>query len=98
MITKNLDLDDGAVMSSSVSRLKPSGVRNVIDYVGFFVMIVTGVGLLFGKSQVRYLYLVWGVFVISYQFISFPEKLFLVPGLLFFILVVFILFRHSKTS
>lgn len=36
LITKSLGLDEGVATSSSISKLKPSVIRNGIDYVGFF--------------------------------------------------------------
>ena len=71
--------------------------------IGFMISLIlanfiAGIGMLKQKNWARYLYAFFGLASISVNFISAPTKLAIVPGVVFYIVVLFFLFRSRANA
>ncbi len=66
-------------------------------FLSIVVNIVSGIGMLNGQNWARVFYTVWGIVGLVASFMLAREKMIMIPGLIFFIIVVFFLFSpHSN--
>jgi hypothetical protein len=65
-------------------------------FIGLVVMVMSGVGMLKGQGWARLLYVVWGVIGMLIGFATSPIKAALIPGLVFFGIVIFFLYRPAS--
>ena len=76
----------------------PLPVQYAMIFVGLLVGIVCGVFMLKGANWARLLYVGWGILGFAISFITTPGKLTMLPGIIFFAIVVFFLFRPKANA
>ena len=76
--------------------LLPIPLQYAMMIIGLVVIIVSGVGMLKGLGWARLLYVIWGVIGMLIGFATSPIKAALIPGLVFFAVVVFFLYRPAS--
>jgi hypothetical protein len=79
------------------SRL-PISVQYFQAYAGLLVTFVSGIAILKGRNWGRLLYVLWSIIGFVITLVTMPIKLALVPGILFFIVVAFFLYRPKATE
>lgn len=76
----------------------PLHIQYAFAFAGLVVMIVSGIAMLKGCNWARYLYAIWvGVGLLIGLAVS-PMKTILVPQIVVFAIVVFLLFRSTATA
>ncbi|MFC1551584.1 hypothetical protein ACFL6P_03355 [Candidatus Latescibacterota bacterium] len=75
----------------------PIPIQHVLSYAGLIVSIVSGIAILQGENWGRFLYFIWSVITIVIGIFTSPNILFMIPGLVIFAVLAFILFL-SKAS
>jgi hypothetical protein len=78
----------------------PLPVQNVLSLLGALVTLASGVGVFYGRSWGRVLYVAWSVIRFLLGLATSPMKLGLVsmaPGLVLFLIVAFFLFRKRAS-
>ena len=76
----------------------PISLQYAINYIGLTIMIVSGAGMLKGFNWSRLLYAVWGSIGFIIGAFTSPMKMMLIPGLVFFAIVIFFLFRPKANE
>ena len=71
----------------------PISVQFVMMYVGLSISIISAIGMLKQQNWARLLYVAWSALGFSISLITSPMKTALIPGLLFFAIIVFFLFQ-----
>ncbi|MFC1490080.1 hypothetical protein ACFL6K_02595 [Candidatus Latescibacterota bacterium] len=75
----------------------PIPIQHLLSYVGSFVSIVSGFAILNRENWGRFLYFIWSVVTIVISYFSSPSAIYMIPGLVIFVIFTFILFL-SKAS
>ena len=76
----------------------PIPVQFAVTYAGLLVMIVSGIAMLKGQNWGRLLYVIWSLIGFLIGVATSPMKLMMIPGGLFFAVVVFFLFRPKANQ
>ena len=76
----------------------PVPIQQLLSYAGIAVSIVSGMYLLDGANWARFLYVIWSFIGILISIISLPNLLFIIPGLVFWIIITFYLFRPQAND
>ncbi|MGD9637058.1 MAG: hypothetical protein AB7G28_13620 [Pirellulales bacterium] len=90
--------DDPRVAELMARRPVPVEVQQAMLLAGAVVNFVSGYFLLRGQKWARHLYIAWSLVQFGYAWMAAPIRLAIVPGLLFFSLVVFLLFRPRANA
>lgn len=78
--------------------LLPIPLQYAMMYIGLVVSFVCGVGMLKGQGWVRLLYVIWGAIGLLINLITSPMKVAIIPGLIFFVIIVFFLYRPASNQ
>ncbi len=62
-------------------------------YIGILVSVAAGIGMLKKQNWARFLNVIWGAIGLLVPLFTTPLKMELIPGLLFYAIIVFFLFR-----
>ena len=73
-------------------------LQYAIMYIGLAILIICGIGMLKGKGWARLLYVTWGAIGFLTNLISFPMKVGIIFGLIFFVIIVFFLYRPASNQ
>lgn len=73
----------------------PLPVQYIMIYLGLTVILVSGIGMLKGQNWARVLYAGWNALGIVVGLATSPAKIGLIPGILFYLVVVVFLFRPA---
>jgi len=76
----------------------PVPVQWAMTYAGILIMIVAGFAFLKGRNWGRYLYLVWSVTGFAIGFAISPMKMTMIPGFVFFLVVITLLFLPQSNA
>jgi hypothetical protein len=76
----------------------PISVQYAISYVGFLIMIVSGVAMLKGQNWGRWLYVVGTALGFLFGIMTSPLKEMMIPGFVVFVVVTFFLFRPKANN
>lgn len=90
--------DDPRVEELMARRPVPIAVQQGMLFAGAVANLVSGYFLLRGQNWARHLYVAWTIVQFGYAWLAAPFRLVIVPGLLFFLLVVFFLFRPRANA
>lgn len=74
----------------------PVMLQYVIGYFGLAVQAACAVALLKGFRLGRTVYLYWGLIGVVFGFATSPLKMALIPGTIFYVVVLFFLFRPAS--
>lgn len=78
--------------------LLPISVQYVLGYIGITVMVVCGSFLLKGENWSRIVYVTWNIIGFTVSVITSPMKTALIPGLVFFLVICYLLFSPKANS
>ena len=76
----------------------PISLQYAMMYIGLAVSVISGVGMLKGQNWARFLYVIWGAIGFLIGLVTSPMKAAMIPGLLFFAIIVFFLYRPASTQ
>jgi hypothetical protein len=76
----------------------PIPLQYIMMYFGLLAQIASGFAMLKRKNWGRLLYPIWGAIGLVIGLITSPIKLMLIPGVVFFAVVVFFLFRPNANE
>ncbi|MHB1948469.1 MAG: DUF7144 family membrane protein [Gammaproteobacteria bacterium] len=71
----------------------PMNVQYVMMYLGVVILFICGLGFLKGKNWARILYVIWGILGIIMNFVILKLSPILIPGIVFFVIIIFFLYR-----
>ena len=74
----------------------PITMQYMIMAVGLLIMIISGIGMLYGKNYARILYVSWTPLAIIISLLTSPAKTMMIPGIVLFLIIVFFLFRTES--
>jgi hypothetical protein len=74
----------------------PIPLQYAMLVTGLAVMIASGIGMLKGLGWARLLYVIWGAIGTLIGFATSPIKTALIPGVVFFAVVIFFLYRPAS--
>lgn len=75
----------------------PLPIQYGMMFVGLVITLASGIAILKGYNWGRFLYLGWGVLGLIIGALTSPMKMTLIPGLVFLIIISFLLFRPKAT-
>jgi hypothetical protein len=90
--------DNPEVQELMARRPVPIVVQQVMLFAGAVANLVSGYFLLRGQNWARHLYIAWTIVQFGYAWLAAPFRLVIVPGVLFFLLVAFFLFRPRANA
>ncbi len=93
LITSTASLNNPMVKELMAKSPIPIPVQYAMMYIGLLVSIVSGIGMLKKQNWARFLYIICGAIGFLIGLFTSPMKMALIPGLLFFAIIVFFLFR-----
>lgn len=76
----------------------PISLQHAMMYFGLLVQLVSGIAMLKCKNWGRLLYSIWGVIGLVIGLLTSPVKMMLIPGTIFFAVIVFLLFRPKANE
>ena len=74
----------------------PITMQYMIMAVGLLIMIISGIGMLYGKNYARILYVSWTPIAIIISLLTSPAITMMIPSIVFFLIIVFFLFRTES--
>ncbi len=98
LLTSSVNLNNPIVKGIMAKNPIPISVQYMIMYVGLLISIVSGIGLLKKQNWARFLYVVWNTIGSLITLFTSPMKTALIPGLIFFIVIVIFLFRPGTNQ
>ena len=76
----------------------PIPLQYAMMYLAFAMLVISGIGMLKGQGWAKLLYVIWGAIGSLISLITSPAKAALIPGLLFYAIVVFFLYRPASNK
>ena len=98
LITSSISLNSPMIKEIMSRSPIPIPVQYAMMYIGLLVSIVSGIGMLKKQNWARFLYVIWGAIGFLIGLFTSPMKMALIPGLLFFAIIVFFLFRPGANE
>ncbi len=95
MIGMAIMLNDPMVRDQMRLSTLPISIQYTMSYLGFVIKILSGIVILNGRNWGRLLYVAWHIISITVAVTSSPTKAAVIPGLMFFLVVTFFLFRRE---
>ena len=74
----------------------PITMQYMIMTVGLLIMIISGIGMLYGNNYAHILYVSWTPLAIIISLLTSPAITMMIPGIVFFLIIVFFLFRTES--
>lgn len=96
IVSSALTYDNPEVVRLMELSAIPITMQYIIMAVGLLIMIISGIGMLFGKNYARILYVSWTPIAIIISLLTSPAKTMMIPGVVFFLIIVFFLFRSDS--
>lgn len=78
--------------------LLPLAVQYAIGYTGLAVQVACAAAILTAQPWGRWVYVGWGALGLLVGFLTSPIKMALIPGLVLFAVVAFVLFRPAANA
>ena len=76
----------------------PANIQYIMTYAGLLITLVCGIAMLKGKNWARLLYVGWSVAGFLIAMVTSPLKTILIPGIIFFLIIAFFLFRPKANE
>jgi hypothetical protein len=93
LVTSTVSLNNPLVEELMAKSQIPVPAQYVMLYLGLMVQLASCIGMLKGQNWGRWLYVIWGAIGAMIGLATSPMKVMMIPGILFFLVVVFFLFR-----
>lgn len=93
-----LQQNDPQVQEALKSSPLPAPVQFGMMVAGIAIQFACGYAMLGGKNWARVLYVAWNLLGICIAFFTVPAKLFLLPGITLFAVIVFFLYRPAANA
>ena len=97
IVTTSLLLNNPSMTELMSKNPVPIPVQYTISYTGMLAMIICGIGMLKGQNWSRFLYVIWTAIGLAISIVTSPMKAAMIPGVVFFVVVTFFLFRPAAT-
>jgi len=78
--------------------LIPIPLQFVMLYAGLLITVVSGIAMLKRQNWARLLYVFWGAMGFMISVLTSPMKPMMIPGIIFFLVVAFFLFRPKANE
>jgi hypothetical protein len=98
LVTSFFTMDNPQVRELMAKSPLPIPLQYVLMYLGLTISLVSGFAMLRGCDWGRKLYVGWSCVGFLIGFATSPMKFALMPGLVFFIVIVFFLFRPRANA
>ena len=93
LITSTVCWNNPKVQELMAKSPLPIPAQYAMLYLGLVVTLASGIGILKGQDWARWLYVIWSAIGSIIGLATSPMKLMMLPGILFFLVVVLFLFR-----
>jgi len=93
LISSTFSLNNPLARELMAKSLLPISVQFAMLYFGLLLSIAAGIWMLKGQNWARLLYVIWSIIGLVVGLITSPIKVAMIPGLVFFIIITFFLFR-----
>lgn len=97
-LISSFSLKDPMVKELMAKSPLPLPIQYAMTYIGLLVSIANGIGMLKKQNWARFLYVIWGAIGLLIGLFTSPVKTFLIPGLIFFIIITFFIFRPAANQ
>jgi len=98
LFTTLLTLNNPKVQESMARSSIPISVQYAMAYAGLVLRLVCGIAMLNARNWSRILYAVWGGLMLLISFATSPMKLAMIPGTLFFAIIVLLLYQPKAND
>ena len=98
LITSTVSLNNPTVKELMAKSPIPIPVQYAMLYLGLLVSIASGAGMLKRQNWARLLYVIWAALGSLVGLCTSPMKTALIPGTIFFIVIVIFLFRPKANQ
>ena len=98
LIINTAMLRDPRVIKLMAENPMPMPLQYVLTYLGLSLSIVAGFAMLKGKNWGRLLYTIWGIIGLAVGMATAPAKVAMIPGAIFFVIVVVFLFLPKANA
>lgn len=98
LVVSLLTMNNPAIQDIMQHNTLPMTVQYVLMYAGVAVLIISGIGILTRRNWARFLYLIWGSIGIIIQLVTAHAGMILIPGVIFFVIIVYFLFRAKASA
>lgn len=93
LIASSASLNNPMVKELMAKSPIPISAQFAMMFIGLVVSLASGIGMLKKQNWARFLYVIWGAIGLLIGLFTSPIKTALIPGVLFFAIIVFFLFR-----
>lgn len=76
----------------------PIPVQYAMAYVGFLILIISGIAMLKGHNWARFLYVIYSLIRLIIDIATLPIKAAIIPGVVVFLFAAFFLFRLNANA
>lgn len=98
LIVNLLTFNNSEIKDMMANSPMPMALQYALMYCGTLILIISGIGILKGKNWARWLYTIWGIIGIIISVVTTPINMMMIPGVLFFLIIVFFLFRRKANE
>lgn len=98
LVASTVSLDNPMTKDLMSRSLIPLQLQYVMMYFGLLVQLACGVAMLKGRNWGRIFYITWGSIGLAIGLFTSPVKIMLIPGVVFFAVIVFFLFRPKSNE
>jgi hypothetical protein len=76
----------------------PISAQYAMSYVGFLLIIISGIAMLKGRNWARFLYVICSLIGFIIDIVASPMKVAMIPGVVVFLVAAFFLFRRRANA
>jgi hypothetical protein len=76
----------------------PISAQYAMSYVGFLIIIISGIAMLKGRNWARFLYVICSLIGFIIDIVTSPMKVAMNPGVVLFLVAAFFLFRRRVNA
>ncbi|WP_417760349.1 hypothetical protein [Shewanella sp.] len=98
LMTGMLTLNNPIAQQMMQSNALPVAFQYLFSATALFVLVINGFLLLKGNNVGRWLYIGWHLFSFALSMFNLSSKAVLIPGLIIFLLITFLLFRPNANA
>ncbi|MHC4741187.1 MAG: hypothetical protein ACYS8Z_04720 [Planctomycetota bacterium] len=98
LVVNTAKINNPTLKEYRAKSLLPIPLQYVQMYVSLLITLVSGFAMLKGRNWARFLYVIWILFAFVVSFVTYPLRTVMIPSLIFFLVVAFLLFRPIATE
>lgn len=98
LVASTVNLNNPMVAELMAKSPLPMPVQYLMLYAGFIITLISGLAMLRAQNWARFLYVAWSAFAFVVGLATSPMKAAMIPGLVVFAVIVFLLFREKAND